>query len=339
MEGAGSLTLFSSSWRDRLRSDVVPGTRVVDQRVPGKVLNFAWHRLGRPPVERLAGGPYDDVQAFHPLLIPTRGAAQVVTIHDLDFLDHPDRTRAEIRRDYPALAGVHARRAHRVIVNSETTRREVEARLGVPGTRMTVCYPGAPRWAQRLQEPPDGCILFLGSLEPRKNLGVLLDAYERLLSRRPHVPRLVLAGRPGPDMTLLTSRLADRPLKGAVDLPGYVEPGGREALFRQALLFVMPSHTEGFGMPVVEAMTIGVPVVASNRGALPEVGGDAAVSFEPDDADGLSLALERLLVDAAERQRLRALGWRQARQFDWAASAGRLREAWMLACEERRSRD
>ena len=105
-----SLALFSSSWRDRLADDAVPGADTIDRRIPVRVLNFAWHRFEWPPIERLAG-TVDVAHSIHPLLMPSRAAGQLVTIHDLDFLDHPERTRGEIRRDYAGLAPSHARRA------------------------------------------------------------------------------------------------------------------------------------------------------------------------------------------------------------------------------------
>ena len=98
------VALFSSSWKDRLTlSSDLDGAQAVDLRVPVSVLNLAWHRLGWPPVELLAGAAVDVTHSLHPLLLPTRDAAQVITIHDLNFLAHPERTRAEIRRDYPVL--------------------------------------------------------------------------------------------------------------------------------------------------------------------------------------------------------------------------------------------
>lgn len=332
-----TLTLFSASWRDRLPTDTVPGATVVDRAVPVRVLNYCWHRLEWPPVERLAGPGFDVVQSFHPLLIPTTRAARLVTIHDLDFLDYPERTSAEIRRDYPGLAARHARRADGVIVNSAHTARDVERRLMVPAGKITVCHPGAPAWARREREPEGGVILFLGSLEPRKNLAVLLDAYERLCARRPGVPPLVLAGRSSPASVPILDRVRRGPLAARVELPGYVDDAAREALYRRALVFVMPSLAEGFGMPALEAMTIGVPVAASRRGALPEVLGEAARWFEPDDPDALAARLEELLGDAGARAALRAAGWEQAGHFDWTTSAGRLREAWARAVEARRS--
>ena len=125
-----SVTLFSSSWKDRLGRNAIPGTTQIDVRIPVRLLNFAWHRLEWPPIEWLAR-PFQVVHSLHPLLIPSRSAARLITIHDLYFLDYPEQTAAEIRRDYPALAGEHARRADGIVVNSEHTRRQVSDRFGI----------------------------------------------------------------------------------------------------------------------------------------------------------------------------------------------------------------
>ncbi|HUL71466.1 MAG TPA: glycosyltransferase family 1 protein [Vicinamibacterales bacterium] len=335
---AESLTLFSSSRKDRLSASAVPGALTVDRTVPVRLLNFAWHRLGWPPVERLAGGPFDVVHSTHPLLIPARDAARLVTIYDLDFLDHPERTRAEIRRDYPALAADHARRADHIIVISRHTAEQVRERFGVAADRISICYPGAPAWPRRDREPANGCVLFLGTLSPRKNLGTLLDAYEQLVARRPTAPPLVLAGGFGADADRLLERTRRAPLAGRVETPGYVPVEQRLDLYRRALVFVMPSFAEGFGMPVVEAMTCGVPVIAANRGALPEAVGQAGRLVDPEDARGLSAAIEALVADAAERQRLADAGVAQAGRFTWRAAAQGVREGWAAAIERRSPR-
>ena len=330
-----SLVLFSASWKDRLRPDVVPGASVVDRRIPVRLLNALWHRLEWPPVERFSGA-VDVVQAAHPLLIPARDGARLVTVHDLDFLDHPERTRAEIRRDYPALAPGHVRRADRVVVVSEHTAGEVEQRLEIPRSRMSVCSPGVPPWSMREREPATGgCVLFLGTLEPRKNVAVLVDAYERLLNRRPDAPPLVLAGRVTHEAEAIVSRTERAPLAGHVEVLGYIAPERRLELYRRALVFVLPSHTEGFGMPAAEAMMAGVPVIAANRGALRQTVGPAGRLIDPDDAEALSVALGEVLADRALRDRMRDGGRRHAEQFTWERTARSLREAWSLAVEER----
>src|SRR5262249_51879721 len=128
------LTVFSSSWKDRLdlSDGELAGATTIDRRVPVRVLNFTWHRLGWPPVEAIAGERFDVTHSSHPLMLPSRAAAHIVTIHDLNFLTHPERTHAEIRRDYRALAGRHAQRANGIIVPSRFTAGEVERLLRVP---------------------------------------------------------------------------------------------------------------------------------------------------------------------------------------------------------------
>src|SRR5687768_74292 len=197
--GSDEVTAFSSSWKDRVPRQVsidLPSVRIVDRRIPVSILNFAWHRLRWPPIEALAGGEYDIAHSPHPLLLPSRSAAQVVTIHDLHFLTHPDRTSGEIRRDYPTLVRAHAHRADRVIVVSRFVAGEVQRLLDIPAERISVCPNGAPEW----KGPPansdaGGYLLYTGTIEPRKNVGGLLDAYARLIARRPNTPRLVIAGR------------------------------------------------------------------------------------------------------------------------------------------------
>ena len=329
-----TLTLFSSSWKDRLPPGAVAGARQRDVRVPVRLLNLLWHRREWPPVEWFAGN-LDVVQSMHPLLIPAR-CARFITIHDLYFLDRPDHTSAEIRRDYPALAMDHARRADGIIVNSEYTRRQVSARLGVDAEKITVCTPGNPGWPSRPEPASRGPILFIGTLEPRKNLHRLVEAYALLLDRRPDIPDLVLAGAlEVPTHDLLSGPVSLAKAVDRVRMTGYVTDQERQRLFREASMLVLPSLEEGFGIPALEAMTVGVPVVASNRGALPEVLGSAGILVEPDDARALASSIERVLDDAGLRRRMVEDGLVRAAQFSWATSAERLYEAYRQACERR----
>ena len=322
---ADALTLFSSSWKDRLVPGVVPGARTLDIKVPVQVLNFAWHRLNRPPVERFAGG-VDIAHSLHPLLMPSTRARQVVTVHDLDFLDHPERTRAEIRRDYASLAAKHAQRAAAVVVVSEFTAGEVSRRLDVPRERLVIAGPGAPSWGVRPAPAPRGPILFMGTLEPRKNLGVLLDAYARLRQAVPDAPPLWLAGGTTEASAPWLRAIEKAPLKGHVTHLGYIDASARYGLYAQASMLVLPSHLEGFGMPALEAMATGVPAVVSNRGALPEVTGDAAQIVEPDDAQGFASAMQRYLTDAEMTGRAIERGLARARHYSWDRSAAALLE-------------
>lgn len=336
------VAIFTSSWRDRpapgLGAEL--GADVIDRRVPVRVLNYLWHRLGWPPVELFAGS-VDVVHAAHPLLIPARGAAQVVTIHDLFFLTRPGGSRAEIRRDYPRLAAPHARKADAVITSTQYGATLVSERLGVDPARIHICSPGAPTWRSLGREPNvprEGYVLFVGTLEPRKNIGVLLDAFELVVQRIAHA-RLVLAGRPTPDAGGWLDRLRRPPLVGRVEHRGYVPIELRESLYAGARVLVLPSLDEGFGLPALEAMSAGVPVVASNRGALPEVLGGAGTLVDATDVGGFARALERLLTDDSCANAAAGAGLRRARDFSWSQSAAHLRRAYVEAVAHRRLRD
>jgi glycosyltransferase involved in cell wall biosynthesis len=334
LTGSDSLTLFSSSWKDRLQSDVIPGTTHVDARVPVALLNLAWHRFEWPPVDWFSG-TIDIAQSMHPLLLPSRSAAQFVTIHDLHFLDRPEQTSAEIRRDYPVLAADHASRADGVIVPSHYTKGLVEQRLGVPAERVTVCSPGAPGWPPRADPGSQGPILFVGTIEPRKNVGGLLRAYAALVRDNPKAPILVLAGRNTSD--LATDATVDGvSLKGRVQALGYVDDERRLALYREASILVQPSFDEGFGLPVLEAMTLGLPVVAANRGSLPEVLGGSGLLVEPDDHAGMAATMRTALEDPAQRRRMAAAGLVRARTYSWDSAARSLYEVYEVAVARRK---
>jgi glycosyltransferase involved in cell wall biosynthesis len=340
--GALDLTIFSSSWKDRLPLDEgdLRGVRAVDRRVPVRLLNLAWHRLGWPTAEALTGRAIDVTHSPHPLLLPSRTAAQVITIHDLSFLESPDQARPDVRRDYPALAHAHARRADRVIVSSQYAAGEIIRRLDVAPGKIALCPPGAPDWPARAIPPSPGYILFVGTLERRKNVGALLDAYEQLLSRPADrlgsLPELVLAGKATAAARSWLDRIDRPPLRGVVRHLGYVDAADRRALYEGARLLVLPSLDEGFGLPVLEAMTLGVPVVAANRGALPEVVGAAGPLINPDDPAELAAAIDHLLTDGGAAAACVTKGLARAREFRWDATARRVYDVYREAIEHRR---
>ncbi len=326
------ITAFSSSWKDRLGHNhgLPKNIRTIDRKIPVNFLNLAWHRINWPPVELLAGTNFDVVHSPHPLLLPTRSAASVITIHDLDFLDHSHRTQNEVRRDYSILVKQHAQKADQIVVPSRHTAIEVERRLEVSADMISLCWNGAPDWSPREQLPNDGHLLFVGTLAPRKNVTGLLDAYELLLTRQKDVPDLVMAGTPL-DESELRTRLQRSPLAGRVRCPGYVDRPTLKALYTDALILVMPSFDEGFGLPVLEAMTIGVPVVSSNRGALPEVLGKAGLFIDPLTAVNIAETISQLLTDNVLMTQCIARGIEQAKLFTWKASAQALCAAYEKA--------
>jgi glycosyltransferase involved in cell wall biosynthesis len=181
------------------------------------------------------------------------------------------------------------------------------------------------------------CVLFFGTLEPRKNVGGLLDAYEKVIgtSQGVAIPELVLAGKATAHSRPWLERIARAPLAGHVRHIGYVDSANRRTLYEGARLLVQPSFEEGFGIPVLEAMTLGVPVVAANRGALPEVLGDAGTLVDPEDADALAAAIDRMTNDEAFAAGAVSRGIERSRLFSWDRAARRVYEAYEQAIERR----
>jgi glycosyltransferase involved in cell wall biosynthesis len=315
------ISVFSSSFKDRLelRDAGFERVRRVDRRWPVRTLNAAWHRLEWPSVEVLTGLDFDVVQSMTPLLVPTRRAAQVITIADLSFLSDPSWTRAEVRRDYPSLVHSHARRADAIVVMSRYVAGEVQRLLQIDANRIAVVEPGAPSWTPRSTAPTHGYVLFVGTLEPRKNVGVLLDAFERLLTRTR--VELVMAGKSTPAAASWLERTQKPPLAGRVRHLGYVDADQRRELYAGASVLVLPSFDEGFGLPVLEAMTLGVPVIVSNRGSLPEVVGNAGAIVEPSEPQALADAIERVIGDEAYASACVSKGLTRSRGYRWDRAA------------------
>lgn len=339
-----TVTLFSSSWADRVDPRVardIPAAEVVDRRIPVRALTWAWHRLDWPPIEMLAG-PCDVVHSPTPLLVPSAGAARVVTVFDLHFLRRPDQVDGAARRHFAPLARTHITTADHVITGSAHAAGLVTGEFGVGAARVSSIPLGAPRWAADVRTARHGTrgehFLFIGTLEPRKNVGVLLDGYATLLARRPDAPRLVLAGRVTEAGQAWAVRSAEGRLAGHVTVTGYVSDEARRALYTEARAVVVPSLDEGFGLPALEAMACGVPVVVSPVGALPEVVGDAGLYAAPDAPAAWADALDACLDDARADDLARR-GLARAEAFSWARAAAatwRAYEAAVSARQERR---
>jgi glycosyltransferase involved in cell wall biosynthesis len=213
------------------------------------------------------------------------------------------------------------------VVNSEYTKGQVIERLGVAAERITVCTPGAPDWKRRPEPSVSGPILFIGTIEPRKNVPGLLRAFAQLPSSVRDTVELVLAGRMTPEGLHGTgvdvASVIDR-----IRMPGYVDEAAKRELYRQASMLVLPSFDEGFGIPALEAMAMGVPVIAANRGALPEVLGGAGLLVDPDDPVALPEAMRRVLTDPALRRRMSDAGAVRAVAYSWKNSAELLYETY-----------
>jgi len=323
------LIVFPISWRTArtLRLDrPQPANVAVRRRVaPARPLWAMWDRLPFPPVEWLV-----DCDVFHAtnyIAPPSRRVPTVVTVHDIGFIHRPTGVNADVARMARLLPTV-LRRAAAVITVSEFTRQELLDWLPELAERTTVVPNGSHRRAAPeanaavvsgiLPGPPFA--LVLGTLEPRKNVVFALDALAQLRRRGVEL-RLVLAGASSP--LLDVGRLLRERDLGPTDVvrTGYLTDGRVAALLAEARLLVFPSLYEGFGMPLLEAMEAGLPVVATRAGATPETVGDAAVLVEPGNVEGLAEAMTSVAFDDEHRATLVARGRARAADFTWERAA------------------
>jgi glycosyltransferase involved in cell wall biosynthesis len=251
----------------------------------------------------------------------------VVTIYDLSFLHFPRAFKPANRIYLTATTRATARRARRVLTISEHARRDIVRLLAVPEQRVDVTYPAAEERYRLLPERdvrafrmardlPETFIFALGTLEPRKNLVGLLRAYARLRGPR---PPLYVAGARGWRTSPIFDTVRQLRLGDEVQFLGFVPEDELPLWYNAARLFAFPSLYEGFGLPVLEAMACGAPVITSTAASLPEVAGKAAVLVAPEDTDQIAQEMQRVLDDAQLRMEMRAAGRIQATRFSWRA--------------------
>ena len=265
-----------------------------------------------------------------PLAAPTR---HVVTVHDLSFMRTPGAHPTHRRWYLTAATWLSARRARAVLADSHATKQDIVELLGVDADRVHVVYPG--REAAFHTKPADEVqlfrrknkldrpfVLFVGTLEPRKNVDVLVKAFG-VLAGDGFQGDLVLAGGSGWATEAIDRALEESPVRGRIHRIGYVKQEDLPYWYCAADLVVYPSSYEGFGIPVLEAMASGTPVITSNRSSLPEVAGDAALTVDPHDIRQLASAMSAVLASPERCADMRARGLAQARKFEWTVAAER----------------
>lgn len=328
---------FDRRWPNFKVKQTLPHTPLV--RIP---LTLS-RELRRNPVDVL------HVQYTAPPFAP---CPVVTTIHDLAFEHLPETFKRRSWMQLRLTVRQTARRAAHIITVSEYSRDDISRTYGIAPQRITVTPEAAPAGfapvtdeteLRRIRESygiQENYILSLCSIQPRKNLVRLIEAYSCLRGVRPEVklPQLVLAGKRG-WLDSETFRAAERTDLGKEILfTGYVPDGDLAGLYSGAICFVYPSYFEGFGLPLVEAMQCGVPVIAGNRTSLPEVLGDAGLLFDPFDTQALVRALTQVIDDAEYRASLRSKGLERAKSFDWKTTARLTLEVYERVVKRKRTR-
>lgn len=263
-------------------------------------------------------------------IVPLAGSPpSVATVHDLTPLLFPGWHSWRNRLGFTPFIAGSVRAARRIAAVSENSRRDLVARFPGAAAKTAVVYNGVTISAARAGGPPRNegrpYVLSLGTLEPRKNLPRLVEAMESIWDRRPDFPDLVLAGTEGWGLSGFGRRLGASRHAARIRTAGYLEGDERGRWMAGARVFAYPSLYEGFGLPPLEAMALGTPVVASSASSLPEVVGDTGLMPDPEDADAIAKALERAQDDEAFRREAAVKGPARAATFTWASAARKMR--------------
>ncbi len=325
-------TLFARrNWPDNVRICRLP--------LSERYQTILWHRLRVPaPVEWWAGVT-DIFHAPNFLLPPVRQAKTLLTIHDLAFLVRPEYAWPPLRRFLQQAVPRSVARADHILADSEATKQDAMRLFGLAAEQVTVVGAGVE---SRFRPMPTGAtagtqqkyglewpfVLSVSTLEPRKNFVGLVRAFARA-RREANLPHhLIIAGSTGWLYEDIFRAVLDENAGDFIHFPGFVPDADLPALYNLADLFAFPSHYEGFGLPLLEAMACGTPALASNVSSLPEIAGDAAYLIPAGDDEALVSALIHLLTNAEARAALSALGPTQASRFTWDAAARRLLDAY-----------
>lgn len=326
--------LLSASWKDRFAPEKIPPfarKTFRDLRWPVRLVDALWYGRQWPTLDAIFGVKLDLTHSPAPLPLPTKGR-KIVTVCDLFFLDEPGRADPGARRHFLKRTEAALGRTDGIIAISEYTKSALLERFDLDAKKIRVTHLGVEE-ARRM--PPDRAsvertrkalglpsefLLFVGASEPRKNLPALIDALAIIHEKNVKIP-LLIVGRAGAGQAALLERIAARGLADRVKLPGYLPDADVRNLYHAASALVFPSSCEGFGLPLLEAMAAGLPAAVSKSGALPEIGGEAAVYFDPDDPSDMAGRIIDVLTDPGLRGSLRRSGPARAAEFRWERTA------------------
>lgn len=333
---------FAVTWRRRhlLAAHLPPGVGAVGRAMPARPLHKSWSFWPLPPIEAFIG-PTDVVHGTNFVVPPAWRAATVVTVHDLTPLHFPEMCQPATLA-FPSLVRKAVQRGAWVHTPSQFVADEVVRLLGVPPERARAIHLGVGpagnsplaggAWRPLLPPWASSYLLALGTVEPRKGLPALVEAFGRIGRGHPSTA-LVVAGPDGWGAAQLSKAIAACPARDQVVRLGWVSDADRDALLAGASALAYPSVYEGFGLPPLQAMAAGTPVVSTRCGALEEILGDAALLVDVGDVDALAEALDSVLSSPDVRSVLAARGRQRAAAFSWTACADGLARLYRVAAQ------
>jgi glycosyltransferase involved in cell wall biosynthesis len=339
----------SDAHDELLRFDWSPNFKIVHAPINERYLAALWHRARVPLFVEAFIGPVDVFYSPDFLLPPTLARRTLVTVHDLSYVRVPECFPAPLLNYLNNSVPRAVNRANVILADAASTQRDVNDVYRVPLEKIKVLYSGVdPRFnpnvstesQARVRELTHGkpYLLSVSTIQPRKNYVRLIEAFAKIANSELGIAssqyairntQLVIAGGRGWMFEQVFQTVERLGLQDRVIFPSFFSDDDLSALYAGATLFVYPSLYEGFGLPVVEAMACGVPIVSSNASSLPEVGGDAVLYFDPRNVDAMVDAMQRALSDESLRAQMRAKGFEQVKQFSWDKAARELMHYWV----------
>jgi glycosyltransferase involved in cell wall biosynthesis len=331
IDSVNEYSIFLNSFKGSFNANIkYQNFKIKRFRIPGKILMLSWGYLKFPPIDLLTG-KFDIFHSTNFIIPPKKEGKIIITIHDLYFMKYPENTELFGGRYFKRFLPSNINKVDKIIAVSRSTKRDIINILGVNEDKIEVIYEGVDNIFKPINDRvkvlkikdryslPDKFILFVGSIEPRKNILSLIKSFSLIRSKIEH--KLVVVGSKGWGYKNIFDAIDSLNLRKSVMFTGYVPEYDLPYIYNASDLFVFPSFYEGFGLPVLEAMACGIPVIASNRSSIPEIIGDSGIVIDPDNIHELKDAMLNLLNNDELKKRLIDKGIKRASMFSWEKTA------------------